>query len=124
VRPRLTGGVGNNGKVDDVDGNVSQPYWCTDGRHTTCIHVLDGVKRWPRPYQITEDLALVALCLCTCHLDCPLADHESAADWPEACQCPGTLRLLKRHSTGSGGLDLAQLVLSSVDQSRRKARAR
>jgi hypothetical protein len=118
-------GVVHNGRVDDVDGDVSQSFWCRDERHTTCIHVLDAVERWPRPYQVTEDLALAALCSCTCHLDCPLADRESAADWPDACQCPATLRLLKRHSAEtSAGLDLAQFVRTSVDQSRRKARAR
>ncbi len=122
---RQLAGVVHNGTVDDVDGDVPQSFWCRDRRHTRCIHVLDGVERWPPPYQITEDLALVALCSCTCHLDCPLADHESAADWPDACQCPGTLSLLKLHSTGkNGGLDLAQVVRTSMDQSRRKARAR
>lgn len=97
---------------------------CEDGRHTTCIHVLDRPARVRQEREVGDDLAPASLCTCACHEDCPLAHEEGGARWPSGCICPGTLRLLEHGEKGGGGTDLAQRLRATRDEAQRASKAR
>lgn len=61
---------------------------CAHDAHQECGHV-NGVVRMTRPGPRLE--STVALCRCSCHAACPLADRMPVplAVWQQLCACPG-----------------------------------
>jgi len=61
---------------------------CAGGSHQDCGHVGVGVRRPASPHRLQS---IVALCRCSCHAACPLADlmPVSLTVWQQLCPCPG-----------------------------------
>jgi hypothetical protein len=93
--------------------------------HATCLHVASDTVDWSaKSRSIVRDPDQAELCRCPCHLDCPLTDQITGHGWPDGCICNGTRGFFRLGERLRQQFDLREVITSSVDQSRRRSKAR
>ena len=82
-------------------------FFCEHGDHEECSHSL-------RPR--VRDRALVSLCTCACHEQCPLGGQTEAPEqqWIDDCACPGSVEKRQREKR-------TQEVIAGIDFGRGKS---
>jgi hypothetical protein len=107
-----------SGWADEFERSHLTPA-CLRGGHETCPHGL-GVGGGLNPRRLRLEFGM-ALCACTCHARCPLADGRRAVKpslWREECTCPGAAAERARQAaTGTDLPDFEQIMAEKRHQS-------